>query len=77
VAVFIIGASDPSAAPVAALIAFGAIVGIVGHLAGSRKTVVAGIAILFIATVLMIAGAYVSYQGSGKDLRPCDAPGGC
>ncbi|HEX8156256.1 MAG TPA: hypothetical protein VF526_02620 [Solirubrobacteraceae bacterium] len=76
-AAFILGVSDPSAAPVAALIAFGAIVGIAGHLAGSRKTVVVGIAILFVATALMIVGAYVSYQGGAEDPRPCHAPGGC
>lgn len=73
----ILGTSDLSAAPVAALIAFGVVVGIAGHLTGSRKTVVTGIAILFIATALMIAGAYLSFQGERADPRPCDAPGGC
>jgi hypothetical protein len=77
VAAFTFGASDLSAAPVAVLIAFGAIVGIAGHAVGSRKTVVVGIAILFVATALLIAGAYVSFQGDGADPRPCDAPGGC
>jgi hypothetical protein len=73
----IFGAADLSAAPVAALIAAGALIGIVGHLAGSRRIVVTGIAILFIATVLLIAGAYVSFHGDGADPRPCDVPGGC
>lgn len=76
-AAFIVGASDLSAAPVAALIASGAIIGIAGHLTGSRRTVVAGIAILFLATALLIVGAYLSYQGGGADPRPCSAPGGC
>ena len=74
---FILGASDLSAAPVAALIALGAIIAIAGHVVRSRKIVIAGIAILFVATVLMIAGAYVAYRGGGADPRPCDAPGGC
>jgi len=73
----IFGAADLSAAPVAALIAFGAVVAIAGHVARSRKTVVAGIAILFVGTLLMLAGAYLSYRGDGADPRPCNAPGGC
>jgi hypothetical protein len=73
----ILGASDLSAAPVAGLIALGAIVAIAGHVVRSRKTVVAGIAILFVATLLLIAGAYVAYRSGGADPRPCDAPGGC
>lgn len=73
----LLGASDPSATPVALLIGFGVLVGIVGHLAGSRRTVAVGIAILFIATALLIAGAYMSYSGDGVDPRECDAPGGC
>lgn len=70
-------ASDLSAAPVAALIALGVIVGIAGHIARSRRTVVTGIAILFVATALLIAGAYVAYTDDPADPRPCDAPGGC
>lgn len=73
----ILGASDLPAAPVAALIGCGVIVGIFGHLAGSRRTVVVGISILFVATALMIAGAYVAYRDDPADPRPCDAPAGC
>ena len=76
-AAFILGASDLSAAPVAALIASGAIIGIAGHLTGSRRTVVAGIAILFVATALLIVGGYLAFQDGPSDPRPCDAPGGC
>lgn len=74
---FIAGVSDLSAAPVAALIACGVLVGLGGHLAGSRRTVVAGIAILFVGTVLMIVGAYIAFQDDPGDPRRCDAPGGC
>jgi hypothetical protein len=73
----IIGASDLSAAPVALLIGFGVVVGLVGHLAGSRRTVVVGIAILFVATALLLVGGYLAYQDDAVDPRPCDAPGGC
>lgn len=73
----ILGASGPSATPVALLIGFGVLVAIVGHLAGSRRTAAIGIAVLFIATALLIAGAYYSYNGKDVDPRPCDAPGGC
>jgi hypothetical protein len=73
----IFGASGPSATPVALLIGFGVLVGIVGHLAGSRRTVVVGIVILFVATALLIVGAYMSYSGDTVDPRQCDAPGGC
>lgn len=73
----IVGASDLSATPVALLIGFGVFVGLVGHLAGSRRTVVVGIAILFIATALLLVGGYMAYQDDAVDPRPCDAPGGC
>jgi hypothetical protein len=73
----IIGASDLSATPVALLIGFGVLVALVGHLAGSRRTVGVGIAILFVATTLLLVGGYIAYQDDAVDPRPCDAPGGC
>ncbi len=73
----IIGAPDLSATPVALLIGFGVLVALVGHLAGSRRTVVVGIAILFVATALLLVGGYIAYQDDAIDPRPCDAPGGC
>jgi hypothetical protein len=77
VAAHILGASGPSATPVALLIGFGVLVAIVGHLAGSRRTVAVGIAILFVATALLIVGAYISFSDNAVDPRQCDAPGGC
>jgi hypothetical protein len=77
VAASLLAASDPSATPVVVLIALGVLVGIAGHLAGSRRTVVAGLAILFVATALLVAGAYLSYRDDAVDPRQCDAPGGC
>ena len=76
-AALLLGASGPSATPVALLIGFGVVIAIVGHLAGSRRTVVVGLAVLFVATALLIAGAYSSFSGDDLDPRPCDAPGGC
>ncbi len=73
----ILGASDLSATPVALLLALGVLVGIAGHLAGSRRTVVAGLALLFVATALLLVGGYTAYRDDPADPRPCDAPGGC
>jgi hypothetical protein len=73
----ILGVSDVTSVPVALLVGLGAIVGIAGHLAGSRRTVVAGLAILFVSTALLIVVGYVAYRDDGRDPRPCDAPAGC
>ncbi len=73
----ILGVSDVASAPVALLIGLGAIVGIAGHLAGSRRTVVAGLTILFVSTALLIVVGYAAYRDDARDPRPCDAPVGC
>ena len=73
----LIGASELSATPVALLIGFGVLVAIAGHLAGSRRTIVVGLAILFVATALLLAGGYLAFQDDPADPRPCDAPGSC
>ncbi len=76
--VSIFAVSDVSAAPVAALIALGVLVGVGGHIAHSRKVAAIGIAILFVATALMLVGAYAAYQDDSSDPRPkCDDPVGC
>lgn len=69
--------TDLSATPVALLIGFGVLVAIVGHLAGSRRTAGVGIAILFVATALLLVGGYIAYRDDPGDPRPCDAPRGC
>lgn len=76
-AAHILAASGPSATPVAVLIGFAVLVAIAGHLAGSRRTVAVGLAILFVATALLIVGAYSSFNANDVDPRTCDAPGGC
>ena len=72
-----LGASDLSATPVALLIGLGVLITVAGHLAGSRRTVVTGIVVLFVATALLLAGGYLAFQDDPVDPRPCDAPGGC
>jgi hypothetical protein len=73
----ILAASDLSATPVALLIGLGVLIALVGHLAGSRRTVGTGIAVLFVATVLLLVGGYLAYRDDPADPRPCDAPRGC
>ena len=72
-----LGATDLPAGLVAALIGCGALVAIGGHLAGSRRTVATGIAILFAASALMIVGGYLAYRDDPDDPRPCAEPGTC
>jgi hypothetical protein len=74
---WIVGASDISALPVALLIGLGVIVGLAGHLAGSRRTVLAGLGILFVATVLMLIGGYTAFRDDPGDPRPCASPESC
>jgi hypothetical protein len=52
-------------------------VAIAGHLTGSRRAVVTGLAILFVASALMIAGGYLAYRDDPADPRPCAQPGTC
>lgn len=62
---------------VAACIVLGVAVAILGHLAGSRRVAAGGIAILFAATALMIAGAYLAYRDDPNDPRPCPPQATC
>ncbi len=75
--VLVLAASAVSPGPVAALIALGAVVAIGGHLAGSRRTVLTGVAILFAASALMIVAGYLAYRDDPVDPRPCAQPGTC
>ena len=72
-----LGASDLSATPVAVLIGLGALVMLAGHLAGSRRTVVVGAVILFVATLLLLVGGYIAFHDGVTDPRPCNAPQSC
>jgi 4-amino-4-deoxy-L-arabinose transferase-like glycosyltransferase len=77
VPVLVLAATALPAGPVAALIALGALVAIGGHLAGSRRTVVAGIALLTAGSALMIAGGYLAYRDDPADPRPCPQEATC
>jgi hypothetical protein len=77
VAALVLAASAVPAGLVAGLIALGAVVAVAGHLAGSRRTVVGGLAILFAASALMVVGGYVAYRDDPVDPRPCADPGTC
>jgi steroid 5-alpha reductase family enzyme len=77
VAHLVLGATALPAVWVAALVALAVLVAIVGYLAGSRRTVIAGIAILFAASVLMVVGGYLAYRDDPSDPRPCAQAGTC
>ena len=72
-----LAASAVSPGLVASLIGVGVIVALGGHLAGSRRVVVGGLAILFAASALLIAGGYSAYRDDPADPRPCAEPGTC
>ena len=64
--------ADVPAAPVLGLMAFGVVVALVGHAVRDRRIVGLGLAALFAATALMIAGAFSAYQGDEPDPRPSE-----
>jgi len=73
----VLAATALSSGTVAAVIGLGAVVALAGHLAGSRRIVVTGIAILLAGSVLMIAGGYRAYRDDPADPRPCAEAGTC
>ena len=54
-----------SATPIYALMAFSVVLTLMGHIFKDQKIVGIGLALLFLATALLILGAYDSYQDSG------------
>ncbi len=62
------------AAPILALMAFGVVIAIGGHLYGSRSVVATGIAILFLATAGMVLGGLAAFQNEEEDIRPRENP---
>jgi hypothetical protein len=61
---------------VVAIMALGVLVALAGHIARSRFVVAVGVGLIFLATAVMLVGAFLDYQGDGSDPRPRDAPGG-
>ncbi len=53
---------DPSPLPFIALMALGFVVGVAGHVYGSKTAVATGIGMIFLATVLLPLGLYLSEE---------------
>jgi len=60
-----------SAAPVLALMAFGVVVAVFGHMGKNMRVVAVGIGALFLATALMMVLGFASYQDNSRDPREC------
>ncbi len=56
----VLAALDPSPMPYVVLMAFGFLVGIAGHVYRSRVAIASGIALVFVATLLLPLVVYVS-----------------
>jgi hypothetical protein len=61
--VLILGAI--SATPVYALMAFGVVLALMGHIFRDYRIVAIGLVVLFLATALLFLGAHQAYQDSG------------
>jgi hypothetical protein len=72
--VLILAADSVPAAPVLGLMAFGLVLAIMGHAGKSNRTVALGLIVLFLATALMILGAFAAFQGDEVDPRKIDDP---
>jgi hypothetical protein len=56
----VLAAFDPSPLPFIALMGLGFVVGVAGHVYGSRTAIATGIAMIFLATLLLPLGLYLS-----------------
>ena len=54
-----------AATPVYAMMAFGVVLAIMGHIFRDQRIVGIGIAVLFVATALLLLGAYQAYDANG------------
>jgi hypothetical protein len=70
----VLAMSDIPAAPVVALMGFGVLVAIVGHMTKLRSVVALGLALLFLATAAMLVGGFVAYNDDPSDPRPKGDP---
>jgi hypothetical protein len=69
-----LGATSLSALPVLVLMAAGIVIAIAGHVVRSARMVGAGLALVFLATALMILGGFAAFQGDERDPRPQSYP---
>ena len=70
----VLAADTIPAAPILAIMGFGVLLAIGGHLYGSKSIVATGLAILFVATAAMVVGGYLAYTGDEGDPRPAEEP---
>jgi hypothetical protein len=56
----VLAAFDPSPVPFIALMGLGFLIGVVGHVYGSRTAIATGIGMIFLATLLLPLGLYLS-----------------
>jgi hypothetical protein len=54
-----------SATPVYALMVFGVVLALMGHIFRDYRIVAVGLVVLFLATALLFLGAHQAYQDSG------------
>jgi hypothetical protein len=66
----VLAMSDIPAAPVVALMGFGVLVAIVGHMTKLRTVVALGLTLLFLATAAMLVGGFAAYNDDPSDPRP-------
>lgn len=65
----VVAASIP-AEPVLGLMVAGVIIAVFGHMAKSQRSAAIGIALVFLATALLVLGAYLSFDSDDQDPRP-------
>ena len=70
----VLGMSDIPAAPVIGVMTLGVVIALVGHISKSYKVVAVGLAILFIATALMVLVGFAAYNQDPGDPRPQENP---
>jgi hypothetical protein len=56
----VLAAFDPSPVPFIALMGLGFVIGVAGHIYRSRAAIATGIGMIFIATLLLPLGLYLS-----------------
>ena len=71
-ATLVLAASDVPAAPVIGTMTLGVVIALVGHMAKSYRVVAVGLAILFIATAMMVVVGLAAYNDDSSDPRPSE-----
>jgi hypothetical protein len=66
----VLAMSDIPAAPVVGMMTLGVVIALVGHMAKSYRVVAVGLAILFVATALMVVVGLAAYNDDPADPRP-------